>query len=79
MDTTLNFLMTLTFFAPMALLVATNLLTVRSAGPGTAGSKPPEADAGSCEKCHIRPSDPREQRCAMRGGTPGARRLAYAS
>ena len=33
MSTTLNFLMTATFFAPVALLVVTNLLTHRSAGP----------------------------------------------
>ena len=33
METTLNTLLTLTFFAPMALLVAMNLLTHRSAGP----------------------------------------------
>ena len=32
---TLNTLMTLIFFAPMALLVATELLTHRSAGPST--------------------------------------------
>ena len=30
---TLNTLMTLTFFAPMALMVATDLLTARSNGP----------------------------------------------
>jgi len=33
METTLNSLLTLTFFAPMALLVAMNLLTHRTAGP----------------------------------------------
>lgn len=33
METTLNTLLTLTFFAPMALLVAMNLLTHRTAGP----------------------------------------------
>lgn len=33
METTLNTLLTFTFFAPMALLVAVNLLTHRSTGP----------------------------------------------
>jgi len=33
MDTTLNTLLTFTFFAPMALLVAMNLLTHRTTGP----------------------------------------------
>jgi hypothetical protein len=33
MQTTLNTLLTLTFFAPMALLVAVNLLTHRTTGP----------------------------------------------
>jgi len=33
METTLNTLLTFTFFAPMALLVAMNLLTDRTAGP----------------------------------------------
>ena len=33
METTLNTLLTFTFFVPMALLVAVNLLTHRSAGP----------------------------------------------
>ena len=33
METTLNTLLTFTFFAPMALLVAVNLLTHRTAGP----------------------------------------------
>jgi hypothetical protein len=33
METTLNTLLTFTFFAPMALLVAMNLLTHRTAGP----------------------------------------------
>ncbi len=35
MNTTLDILITLTFFAPMALLVATNLLTHRSPGPAS--------------------------------------------
>ena len=33
METTLNTLLTLTFFAPMALLVAVDLLTHRTTGP----------------------------------------------
>jgi hypothetical protein len=33
METTLNTLVTFTFFAPMALLVVMNLLTHRTAGP----------------------------------------------
>ena len=33
MEATLNTLLTFTFFAPMALLVAMNLLTHRTAGP----------------------------------------------
>jgi hypothetical protein len=33
METTLNTLLTFTFFAPMALLVAMNLLTHHTAGP----------------------------------------------
>ena len=33
METTLNTLLTFTFFAPMALLVAMNLLTHRTTGP----------------------------------------------
>ena len=33
MQTTLNTLLTFTFFAPMALMVATNLLTHRTHGP----------------------------------------------
>lgn len=33
MQTTLNTLLTVTFFAPMALLVVTNLLTHRTNGP----------------------------------------------
>lgn len=33
METTLNTLLTFTFFAPVALMVAINLLTARTAGP----------------------------------------------
>lgn len=36
---TLNALMTAAFFAPMALLVATNLLTARTEGPDMAALK----------------------------------------
>jgi hypothetical protein len=35
MSTTLNFLMTASFFAPVALLVVSNLLTHRSTGPAS--------------------------------------------
>jgi hypothetical protein len=36
---TMNALMTVTFFAPMALMLATNLLTARTDGPSVAAAR----------------------------------------